>query len=315
MDWGLAKVLGEGTETEATPEPASRAIAVDPGDSDPTPTKGALGTLAYMPPEQAAGLVDQVDKRSDVFGLGAILCAILTGQPPYIGPTEGIVERKALRGDLGETFERLAECGADAELIALVRICLAGRREERPADASVVAQMIAEHIGRIQDRLRQAEFAKVAADVRATEERKRRKVWVGLMGSLAVLFGVVGLGAWWIDRKNAHAENEREKHELEVLFQRKQKDTEVRLEREQRAAETLKDVEVGLANIAKLRDQSRWLDARAELARARMRIQGLNNHDLEKRVSQAERDTELAAKLEDIRLQKFAIVDGKMLGQ
>ena len=43
-----------------------------------------MGTPAYMSPEQARGQIDQLDKRTDVFALGAILCEILTGQPPYV---------------------------------------------------------------------------------------------------------------------------------------------------------------------------------------------------------------------------------------
>ena len=38
-----------------------------------------------MPPEQANGDIAHLDRRADVFGLGAILCEILTGKPPYVG--------------------------------------------------------------------------------------------------------------------------------------------------------------------------------------------------------------------------------------
>jgi hopene-associated glycosyltransferase HpnB len=46
-----------------------------------------LGTPAYMPPEQALGAVHEIDARSDVFGLGGILAAILTGSPRPAGWT------------------------------------------------------------------------------------------------------------------------------------------------------------------------------------------------------------------------------------
>ena len=47
-----------------------------------------MGTPAFMPPEQAGGENERINQRSDVFSLGAILCVILTGQPPYKGKTD-----------------------------------------------------------------------------------------------------------------------------------------------------------------------------------------------------------------------------------
>ena len=73
-----------------------------------------MGTPAYMAPEQAAGEIERIDERADVFALGSILCEVLTGRPAYTGRTGGEIRRKAALGDLADALARLDACGADA---------------------------------------------------------------------------------------------------------------------------------------------------------------------------------------------------------
>src|SRR5262249_25806795 len=105
MDWGLAKPLSrEGpTEAPARLEESSAICTMrteEPGLA--TQVGAVLGTPAYMPPEQARSEVGRLDERADVFGLGAILCVILTGQPPYVATTKEEAYRRAAQADLGE---------------------------------------------------------------------------------------------------------------------------------------------------------------------------------------------------------------------
>lgn len=77
MDWGLAKVGA----TSRKPAESEIATVVRPTESSlrVTGQGSVLGTPGYMSPEQARGSTTEVDHRTDIFSLGAILSFILTG--------------------------------------------------------------------------------------------------------------------------------------------------------------------------------------------------------------------------------------------
>ncbi len=220
MDWGLAKVLGErprvsgprnaevSTDT-ADPERTTDHHEGDDSTADRTQSGQALGTPAYMPPEQARGELDRIDRRSDVFALGGVLCAILTGKPPFTGATGAEVVRKASAADLADARARLAACAADAELVAVCERCLSADPSARPADAGEVAGLVAAYRAGVEERLRTAERERAAAEARAAEQVKRRRAmqWAGGIIA-AVLLAGTGVSLWQANVARQAAKNE-----------------------------------------------------------------------------------------------------------
>jgi serine/threonine-protein kinase len=180
MDWGLAKVLASGgVADEADAQLARQTVIMtvrsgSSGSGSESQAGSVLGTPSYMAPEQARGEIERIDERADVFGLGAILCEILTGQPPFVGESREEIRAQAARGDLAGALGRLDACGADSELIDLARSCLRPDRNRRPRNASEVARRISGYLASVQERLKAAELARVEMQTRAEEEATRR---------------------------------------------------------------------------------------------------------------------------------------------
>jgi tetratricopeptide (TPR) repeat protein len=217
MDWGLAKVIPpqDRIQTPALMEPAASAIRTVRSEADGIESQPgqAMGTPAYMAPEQARGEVEHIDARSDVFGLGAILCEILTGQPPYSGRSAQEIHARAICADLDDALTRLAACGAEADLTQLTRACLREQWQDRPRDAGAVAAAMTAYQHSVQARLQQAEVERAAEAARAEEaqataeaaqarvraERRARRLTLTLASSL-LLAGALGTAGWrWVE--------------------------------------------------------------------------------------------------------------------
>jgi tetratricopeptide (TPR) repeat protein len=207
VDWGLAKVLSRGgvaDEKRAIRERESQRTIIETvrsgqgsGGTDSV-VGSVMGTPAYMPPEQARGELDGLDERADVFALGAILCEVLTGAPPYVegggtSPTESVVQQAA-RGHLAPARERLAASKADEELVKLCLGCLAPAPQARPSSAEEVARGIHEYLSGTEERARAAQLAAAEARVQAAEEGKRRRLTLALAGALVLLLLALGGG-------------------------------------------------------------------------------------------------------------------------
>src|SRR5262245_30551547 len=223
MDWGLAKHVDSMAVTEAGPAPSPPPQTGDQAGTETldlrTMPGQAVGTYAYMPPEQARGELESVGTWSDVFGLGAILCQILIGRSPYCvndAPHPPELFRRAREADLADAFARLDACGADAELITLAKSYLAPDPAARPRDAGVVAEQISAYQNAVQERLRQAELERAAAQAKAKEERKKRRWQLALAASVLLLLVGGSAAGFWYQQHQARLATEEAVRDQEI---------------------------------------------------------------------------------------------------
>ncbi len=136
IDWGLAKIVDE-TSVESLMDSPSLT------NGERTMEGQVLGTPLYMAPEQAAGRLDEMDQRTDIYGLGAILFSIVTGYAPHERTQkENSSSELGSRGMIsaiagGPTPAPLdAYPGADPTLDAICRKAMARRRYARYEQAT-----------------------------------------------------------------------------------------------------------------------------------------------------------------------------------
>jgi WD40 repeat protein/serine/threonine protein kinase len=350
MDWGLAKVLptgGVADEKKAHDKLQGQSIIKTlrsqvgsdmPGTfgsfGSNTQMGSVMGTPAYMPPEQALGEIDNLDERADVFGLGAILCEILTGKPPYVGEDGTQVYRMASRGKLSDCFQRLDDCGADAELIALVKHCLELEPKDRPRDAGVLAERVTEHLESVEKRLREAEVNRAAEAARAEGETRRaeaerqraesetrrveqqqqsasklRKILVGLAAVAMVAVSACVAALIANNRANdlaALASKNAAKAEVEAAQARRAEQTARELARAEAAAKALAEEETLRAEAAAALARKAQQEAK-ELAITETAAKTLAQQEMQR----AEAATELAE--EQLKRFEWLLYAGKMM--
>src|SRR5262249_51946843 len=132
VDWGLAKATGKAElgaeERTLMPTSASGSAETLPGS--------AMGTPAYMSPEQARGDLEHLGPRSDVYSLGTTLYCLLAGRPPFEGDV-GDVLRKVQAGNIPPP--RTLDPSIDRALEAVCLRAMAPKPERRYASARDLA--------------------------------------------------------------------------------------------------------------------------------------------------------------------------------
>jgi serine/threonine protein kinase len=233
LDWGLAKPFS-GPEQEQRPAPASPsapASADDPvaatdavarvaaarlgwsierlgfSGSAETQAGASLGTPSYMSPEQAAGRLEAVDQRSDVWGLGAVLYEILTGQPPFGADTPEATVRQVLTQAVPPVRSRQPE--APPELAAVAEKALRKHPAERYQGAKEVADEVdaylTGHRGRSPGH-RSVDLARMLLS--------RHRVAAGA-GALGLVVGLIALVVITLAYRREHVANQRARRSLD----------------------------------------------------------------------------------------------------
>ncbi len=141
IDWGVAKLRGVGRDRVAeVGEPSMVQAIADTSGSTATRDGAVIGTPAYMAPEQAGGRIDELDERSDVFSIGALLYHLFTGRPPYRGKTSLETLSLAIEAE-HEPLARVAP-EVPAPLVAIVERAMAKDPANRYPSAGALAEAL-----------------------------------------------------------------------------------------------------------------------------------------------------------------------------
>lgn len=170
MDWGLAKIRGSRADT------AGQASVVD--DAQLSIEGRVFGTPLYMAPEQAQGLHPEIDERSDVYSLGAILYESLTYQTTY--PLKGVEEvlRAVILDPVVPPRQRAPERDIPEVLEEICMRALSKGKAERYASARALHDEIEAFLEGSKDRAKKEKEAEAKIEegkLRIKEHQEREK--------------------------------------------------------------------------------------------------------------------------------------------
>lgn len=216
MDWGLAKVLDGEERAWAVPREASvsddirseRSAAATPGSPILTQNGHALGTPAYMPPEQARGDLTAMGPHSDVYSMGAILYHALTGHAPYAEAPHTLAAHQVLARLLREAPARI-EALAPRQPPELLAICSKAMARVPGERYPSVAELADDLRAYLEHRVVKAHRTGALVELWKWVERNRR--FAGASAA-AVLVAVCGLAttSYVEARGREHAQRQRD---------------------------------------------------------------------------------------------------------
>jgi len=199
VDWGLAKVRDESSSAAAGEPRDERPISASLGSNTKTMVGTAMGTPAYMSPEQARGDLAALGPASDVYSLGATLYCLLTGRAPFQGDVAAVLY-SVTQG----RFERPRRVDGSIDR-ALEGVCLramAWKPEDRYASVRALADDI--------ERWLADEPVTAVRDPWATRLRRWGRRHRAAASSLSVgavtVFAALAISTVFINRERAKAE-------------------------------------------------------------------------------------------------------------
>lgn len=145
IDWGIAKLRGHQDIHAKDLEDSVRVLRMgDTAATAKTVYGQTIGSPYFMPPEQAEGKTDEVDERSDVYSLGAVLYTMLTGYTPYTGSTVREFLEKVTQ--FAPKPIRTLEANAPRELAAVCEKAMARNPEDRYPSAKELTAEIEKYL-------------------------------------------------------------------------------------------------------------------------------------------------------------------------
>lgn len=166
----------------------------------------AVGTPYYMAPEQARGAVDEIDMRTDIYALGATLFHLVTGRPPFSGPSSSSILLKHLT-EKAPLAHLIAPAGCGEAFSRLIERMMQKERDKRvQSPAELVAQIDKLIKMRAQDR--QAQQAKAPPRVPASAASivpRTRGSQVSSPLAALLFMGILGAALWWIYQQSKPA--------------------------------------------------------------------------------------------------------------
>ncbi|MGE3165494.1 MAG: bifunctional serine/threonine-protein kinase/formylglycine-generating enzyme family protein [Planctomycetota bacterium] len=194
MDWGLARMNGVGVEA-VTPDPPIEVPPDAASDFQRTRDGTVLGTPAFMSPEQAAGELERLDARTDVYAMGAVLYTLFARRPPYTQPGEEVTAAAVVARVRAGPPPRLESLAPDTppELLSICERAMA-----RPPDARycTMVDMAADLRAFLEMRVVQAHRTGAWAELQKWVRRNRATAATLLLLALVISASAIAFGVY-----------------------------------------------------------------------------------------------------------------------